>query len=74
MMAPVVERAAANLEPRVRIAKLDTEAEPGIAARFGVRGIPAFVAMRGGKELARRVGAMDYGEFTRWVTQVCATP
>ncbi len=74
MMAPLVERAAAAMEPRLRIAKLNTEEQPELAARFGVRGIPAFIAMRGGEELDRRVGAMDYGEFMRWLEQFAALP
>ncbi len=70
MMAPVLDRAAASLEPRLRVAKLNTEAEPELAAQFGVRGIPAFVVMKAGREIARRVGAMDYGEFMRWASSV----
>ena len=41
MMGPNFEAAAALLEPRVRLAKLDTEAEPAIAARYAIRGIPS---------------------------------
>ena len=44
MMAPAYEQAAARLAPEVRLAKLDTEAEPEIAARFGIRGIPTLIA------------------------------
>jgi thioredoxin 2 len=70
MMAPVVERAAAALEPKSRVAKLNTETEPDLAARLGVRAIPAFIVLKDGKEVARRVGAMDYGEFVRWASGV----
>jgi len=67
MMAPAFEQAAAQLEPRVRLAKLDTEAEPGLAARFGIRSIPTLAVFRNGQEVARQSGAMDLGGLLRWV-------
>jgi len=71
MMAPVFERAAAELEPRVRLAKVNTEAESGLAARFGIRTIPTLVAFRGGKEIARQSGAMDFAGLVSWSRSVC---
>jgi thioredoxin 2 len=67
MMAPQFERAARELEPHARLAKLDTEAEQAIAARYGIRSIPTVIAFRGGKEVARRSGAMDSATLVRWV-------
>lgn len=67
MMAPQFERAAVELEPRARLAKLDTEAEQAIAARYGIRSIPTVIAFRGGREVARQSGAMDSGTLVRWV-------
>ncbi len=67
MMAPVFEQAAAQLEPQVRLAKLDTEAEPALAARFGIRSIPTLALFRNGREIARQSGAMDLGGLLRWV-------
>jgi thioredoxin 2 len=69
-MAPAFARAAARLEPRVRVAKLDTEAAPDVAARFGIRSIPTMIAFRGGREVARQSGAMDAGSIVRWVESV----
>ena len=66
-MAPHFEKAAAELEPQVRLAKLNTEAEQAIAARYGIRSIPTLVVFRRGKELARQSGAMDGGSLVRWV-------
>jgi thioredoxin 2 len=59
MMAPQFEAAAQAMEPRVRFAKLDTEAAPEIAARYGIRGIPTMIVFRGGREVARQSGALD---------------
>jgi thioredoxin 2 len=70
MMAPIVERAAAALEPGVRVAKLNTEAEPELAARFRIRGIPTLIAFKAGVEVARNVGAMDYAGLIRWAQTV----
>ena len=67
MMAPHFERAAAEIEPAARLAKLDTEASPQIAGRYGIRGIPTVIIFRKGSEVARQSGAMDYGMLTRWI-------
>jgi thioredoxin 2 len=67
MMAPAFEQAAADLEPNFRFAKLDTESEPAIAARFGIRSIPTMVMFKGGREIARQAGAMGAGDIVRWV-------
>jgi thioredoxin 2 len=66
-MAPHFERAAAEVEPEARLAKLDTEAAPDAAARYGIRSIPTLIAFRGGREIARQSGAMDSGALVRWV-------
>lgn len=63
--APVFAEAASRL-PGIRFAKLDTEAHPEAAARFGVRAIPTLIAFRGGQEVARRSGAMPLSELLRF--------
>ena len=67
--APVFEDAAAKLEPRVRLAKLDTDANPATSARLGIRSIPTLIVFKGGKEAARMSGAMPLGPFMEWVKQ-----
>ncbi len=66
-MAPAFEEAAARLAPRVRLAKLDTEAEPEIGSRFGIRSIPTLVAFKGGREVARQSGAVGLNQLIQWV-------
>jgi thioredoxin 2 len=68
-MAPHFERAAAALAPRVRFAKVDTEAAQDVAARYGIRSIPTVIAFRNGCEVARRSGAMDARSLEQWVRQ-----
>lgn len=70
MMAPQFERAAGELEPAVRLAKLDTEAAQDIAARYGIRSIPTMIVFRNGREVARQAGAMDTSAIVRWVRGV----
>ena len=76
MMAPVFAEAAGALEPRIRLAKVDTEAAPGIAARFGIRSIPTMVLVSKGREMARVSGAMPLPRLLAWVRQsvTSATP
>ena len=67
MMAPAFAQAAGQLEPRVRLAKLNTEQEPAIAQQFGIRSIPTLVIFRGGREIARQSGALDINRLISWV-------
>lgn len=69
VMAPVVEAAAQALEPAVRVAKLDTEAAPEIARRFGIQSIPTLLLMQHGKEIARTAGAMPLPRLLTWTRQ-----
>ena len=66
-MAPVYERAAAEFEPRVRLLKLDTEAEPAIAARYNIRSIPTLMVFRGGKVVAQQPGALNDAMLRDWL-------
>ena len=66
MMAPQFEAAARTLEPRFRLAKIDTEAHPALGARFGIRSIPTLALFRNGREIARQSGAMSLAEIVRW--------
>lgn len=68
-MAPAFEHAAAEMKGRVRFAKLDTEAAPEIAGRYGIRSIPTMILFRDGREAARVSGAMDARSIQTWVNQ-----
>jgi len=68
-MAPVFEAAAHECEPRLRLAKVDTDSEPELASRFAIRSIPTLVLVRQGKEAARMSGALPAAELRRWIAQ-----
>jgi thioredoxin 2 len=66
-MAPQYAQAAAELEPHVRLAKLDTDAAQNIAAEFGIRSIPTLMLFKSGREVARQAGAIGKADIIRWV-------
>jgi thioredoxin 2 len=66
-MAPHFKRAAELLEPQCRLAKLNTEEHPQVAAQFVIRSIPTLILFRHGREAARQSGAMDAESLVRWV-------
>lgn len=66
MMAPAFAAAAAELEPEMRLVKLNTDAEPEVAARLGIRGIPTMILYAGGREVARVSGAMAAQQIVSW--------
>ncbi len=66
MMAPAFEQAAAQLEPRIRLAKVNTEAEQMLGMQLGIRSIPTLVLFQGGQEIARQPGAMGTADILRW--------
>lgn len=65
-MAPAFEQAAAQLEPALRLAKVNTEATPELGARFAIRSIPTLVLFAGGSEVSRQAGAMGAADIVRW--------
>ena len=72
MMAPMFARAAAELEPGVRLLKVDTERNQNLAARFDIRSIPTLAIFQGGREVARQAGAMQTPQLLQWVRSVLA--
>ena len=68
-MAPEFAKAAVQLEPYMRLGKLDTEAEPAIATRYGIRSIPTMVLIQGGREIARQSGAMPASSIVQWASK-----
>lgn len=65
-MAPAFASAARQLEPAMRLGKLDTEAEQAIAGRYGIRSIPTMILFHKGREVARQSGAIPEGAIVQW--------
>ena len=68
-MAPVFERAAAEHEPDIRFLKVDTDAEPDLAARYEIRSIPTLMLFHNGALVAQRAGAVDARTLNAWLRQ-----
>jgi thioredoxin 2 len=66
-MAPAFEVAARELEPQVRLIKLNSDAEQAEASRLGIQGIPTMILFHEGREVARTSGAMSANQIVRWV-------
>ncbi|MEE4119357.1 MAG: thioredoxin TrxC [Paracoccaceae bacterium] len=68
-MAPEFARAAQELAGGARLAKIDTQSHPDAAIRYAIRGIPALILFRHGREAARLAGARPVAEIVRFVRQ-----
>jgi len=68
-MAPAYEQAARQLEPGVRVAKVNTEEAQALAGQLGIRSIPTLALFGAGQEVARTAGAMDAASILAWVRQ-----
>ncbi|MDE2303491.1 MAG: thioredoxin TrxC [Sphingomonadales bacterium] len=68
-MAPAFASAAAKVASTMRFGKLDTEAEPEIAARYAIRSIPTLILLRKGREIARHSGAMPEAAILSWARE-----
>ena len=66
MMAPAFAKAATILEPRMRLIKVNTEGEQGLAARYNIRSIPTLALFKGGREITRQSGALSEQDLVRW--------
>jgi thioredoxin 2 len=66
-IAPIFARAAAELEPRARFVKVNVDANPDLAGRYRVQGIPALFCFSGGRVAAQQAGLSDPGLFRSWV-------
>lgn len=69
MFAPVYAQAAASLSTRARFVKVNTEAEPQLAARYHIRSIPTIALFDKGREVDRVSGAMNLAQLTQWITR-----
>jgi thioredoxin 2 len=58
MIGPVLQDLAARHAGRLKVVKVDVDADPGLAARFGAQSIPLLVVLRDGREVDRVVGAL----------------
>ncbi len=63
MMAPVVEELAGDFDGKAVIGKLDVDANPNTAAKFGIRSIPTMMVFKGGEVVDKVVGASSKADL-----------
>jgi thioredoxin 2 len=73
MVAPGVERAAAELAGQLKVVKVNVDEAPGVSARFAVQGIPTLLVLRDGAPIARQVGALPPDQLLAWVRQASSS-
>jgi thioredoxin 2 len=66
-MAPQLDRVADEHRTTLQVAKVNTDENPELAGRFGIRSIPTLILFRNGREVARRAGVSDFNSLARWL-------
>ena len=66
-VAPILEELADEMAGKVTVAKIDTDANPEVPTRFGIRGIPTLILFRDGKPYATKVGAAPKSALKEWL-------
>ena len=72
MAAPHVAEAAREMAGQAVVLKVDTEANPQLAARYNVRGIPNFAVFAGGRLAHQQAGLVDARQMTQWLREAAA--
>jgi thioredoxin 2 len=68
-MAPIFEQAATQLEPDVRVVKVDSDAVPELLQRFSIQSIPTLMLVQYGREIARQSGVMPLAQLLTWTRE-----
>lgn len=64
MLAPIVDKVAAETQGKLKVVKLDTDQAPQVGVQFRIQAIPTLVLVKNGQEVARHQGVLDYGRLT----------
>jgi thioredoxin 1 len=67
MIGPALEDIANDMQGKVKIAKVNVDENPGIAAKYGIRSIPTLLLFKDGKQVNQKVGAAPKGDLQRWI-------
>ena len=69
-IAPVLDELAAEYGVKLKICKVDVDANPEIPQKFGIRGIPTLIVFKGGNAEATKVGALSKAQLTDFIQEV----
>ena len=67
MIAPILDDVAKSYAGKLTVAKLDIDANPGVPAKYGIRGIPTLILFKGGEVAAQKVGALSKSQLTAFI-------
>ncbi len=67
MIGPALEELASEFEGKIKVAKVNVDENPGLPAKFGVRGIPALFMFKGGEVISNRTGAAPKASLKGWI-------
>ena len=67
MIGPSLEEISTEMAGKVKIAKINVDENPGVAAQFGIRSIPTLMLFKDGKLAGQKVGAAPKSELSRWI-------
>jgi len=70
MIGPVIEQLAGRYEDRVKVGKVNVDAEPGLAASYGVQSIPTLIVFKSGAAVAQRVGMATPADLSAWLDEL----
>ncbi|GGX72521.1 thioredoxin [Litorimonas cladophorae] len=68
-MGPALEEVASDFEGRMKVAKMDIQANPDTPGKFHVRGIPTLMIFKGGQVVATKVGEMNKAKLAEWLAE-----
>ena len=69
MIAPVLNEIADEYAGKVKVCKVDVDANPDVPPKFGIRGIPTLIIFKGGNAEATKVGALSKTQLTEFVEE-----
>ncbi|MDF5712627.1 MAG: thioredoxin [Rhizonema sp. NSF051] len=69
MVAPVVDEVATEYQGQVKVVKLNTDENPTVASRYGIRSIPTLIVFKGGRQVDTVVGAVPKTTLIKTLTQ-----
>jgi thioredoxin 1 len=70
MIAPVLDEIASEYQGKLKVCKVDVDANPDIPPKFGIRGIPTLIMFKGGNAEATKVGALSKSQLTAFIQEV----
>ena len=73
MIAPAVHDMAEEFDGKLQVAKLDVDASPNVAMKYGVRSIPALIFFKNGEPVDQLIGAVPKGALKKKVDSVLAS-